>query len=405
MMTIEPQKTLEAIMAYWQTLSDAGDPCTHWAPRKRTLDEWEACRFFLWVMLDQRQPVGRASAASQEFITKARQNHWSPRTLWQRIVEMKLHEIQDFCKFEYDERWHGAYAGINAHKFEGYGRRKGWLRDNAQQIIDEYEYVDNIWNADLPKDAEKQLIEIHNRLSRFNGIGNNLANMAVFSLVRDYGYAGGRKSKELLKIKFDTHVHRVIDRAIISGNPQLGSARTYVKKVLNGSRILESPTDFDYATFRIGQDFCQYDDCEHCPIRLNCNAYQQNIVDEYDDSPLPVAFLNRDRKCFSRYTIADCEVTCILENSHTRTFYASEDDIKRHDTGFSMELKEGFECSLRVTDEEFKFSMGKCPNFSGRIQDVDVDPFIGFDEILFVHNGDKIMIIVNIEIKKLDFDE
>lgn len=404
-MSIDPEKSLKAIMAYWQALADRNEPFTHWAGRRTTLEDWEAVRFFIGVMLDQRQPADRAWAASHEFVKKAKGCKWSPRTVWHRIAEMNVHEIRDFCQFEHDEKWRGAFAGINSRKFEGYGRRRGWLRDNARKIIDEYEYVDNVWNDDLPKDNGEQIAEIHRRLADFSGIGKNLANMAVFSLVRDHGYAGGRKSRGLLKIKFDTHVHRVVDRAIISGNPQLGPAKHYVEKVLNGGGVLESPADFDYAALRIGQDFCQYDDCDHCPVNLVCNAHLKSDVEEIDEAGLPVAFLNQDARCFARINIVACEVSCSINKCQAHSYYADEDDIRRHDAGFSVELQNGFECSLRLTDEGYLFSMAKCPGYSGQIQDIMVYPYIGLDEIAFVHQGDDITILARVEIGRLDLEK
>lgn len=402
-MPIEPEKSLNAIMTYWQELADRNEPYTHYAGKKLTLDDWEAVRFFVGIMLDQRQPADRAWDAAHEFARKAKGRRWSPRTVWQRIAEMNIHEIRDFCQFEDDGKWQGSYAGINRRKFEGYGRKRGWLRENAQRIIDEYEYVDNIWNNDLPEDNEGKLLEIHKRLSAFGGIGKNLANMAVFSLIREHGYAGGRKSRGLLKIKFDTHVQRVVDRAIISGNPQLGPAKRYVEKVLNGGGILESPADFDYATFRIGKDFCQYDDCGHCPIQGSCNAYLQNDVDEIDDAGLPVTFLNQDPRCFARYKVLDCEITCMIQG-RSYAYFADEDEVRRHDAGFSVKLKEGFECALRLTAGGFMFSMARCPGYQGSLENINVYPYIAEDDIVFVHQGDDIIILLRVDIDKIDME-
>lgn len=399
-MAIETEKSLKAIMAYWQKLADDDEFFTKWASRKQRLDDWEAVRFFIGVMLDQRQPADRAWAASHEFIRKAKARRWSTKTVWHRLAEMNVQQIREFCRFENDERWSGAFAAINSRKFEGYGKRRGWLRVNAQKIIDEYEYVDAIWNDSLPNDNKTQIEEIHSRLSSFSGIGKNLANMAVFSLVRERGYAGGRKSKGLLKIKFDTHVRRVVDRAIISGNPQFGSARDYVENVLNGGDVLESPADFDYAAFRIGQDFCQYDDCAHCPISSSCNAHMESAVDKRDDVELPVAFLEQNRKCFAGFDIITCEVTCMVNNGHANTFYADEDEIRRHDAGFSVDSNGGFECSLRLTDDGFMFSMPKCSVFSGGLRNVQVYPYIGLEEIVFIHQEDDVSLIVRVEIEK-----
>lgn len=174
---------------------------------------------------------------------------------------------------------------------------------------------------------------------------------------------------------------------------------------MNGGGVLESPADFDYAAFRIGQGFCQYADCDHCPVNSACNAHQESAVEGIDDVELRVAFLNQDARCFALVNIVACEVVCSINKGQTHAYYADEDDIRRHDSGFSVELKNGFECSLRLTDEGFLFSMGRCPGYSGQIQDIAVYPYIGLDEIVFVHQGEDIIILARVEIGKLDLEK
>lgn len=274
-MSIAPPKTIKAIMSYYDYLQEIGEE-GRWAKRLRPLTDWDACKFFVGVMLDQRSPAERAWAASNEFVEK-RDKRWTPTTFWIHISKMSLSEVNDYCQFKPGGDYTGFYAGQNCYKFNGKGSQKGWLRQNAKKIVNTYDgRVESIWTDDLPVDNAEKILEIHSRFKEFQGIGSNLANMAVFALVRDRGYAGGIQSKKLLKIKFDVHVNRVITKAIISGNPQLGDAENYVEK-LNGE--LDSPADFDLALYKIGQDYCQYDNCKECPIYNYCNTYKNNVED------------------------------------------------------------------------------------------------------------------------------
>lgn len=58
-------------------------------------------------------------------------------------------------------------------------------------IISKYESdVGNIWNYVRPEDVHV----IYDRFLEFSGIGDALARMAQFILVREYGIAGGAKN-------------------------------------------------------------------------------------------------------------------------------------------------------------------------------------------------------------------
>lgn len=242
-MSIAPEKTIKAVEAYYKTLEAECDPYTKWAQRKRPINEWKAIKFFIQVMLDQRQPVERAIAAAKEFVEK-KDGHWSVNTFWKHFAEMSIRDIKKYCQFNSESDYTGSYAGINANKFPH------WLKKNAQIIADRYEIVENIWEEDLPEDNEEKIKEIHKRFMEFEGIGEGLANMATFSLVKAHGYAGGIKSQKFLRIKFDTHVKRVVEKAILAGNEDLGSAKAYVREL---NEKLDSPADFDQMLYKIGQ--------------------------------------------------------------------------------------------------------------------------------------------------------
>lgn len=236
-----------------------------WPKKIRERVGWDACQFFIFVMLDQMQRVERAEAAARDFIDK-RDKRWTPRTIWRNIAQMKLRQLENYCTFSVknEHEYEGAYAGYNANKFSG------WLRKNARIINERYGVVENIWLKDLPDEPSEKINELTRRFADFYGIGDNLANMAVSILVRDLGYAGSESSKKFLRIKFDVHVKRVVEKAILFGTEWQGNSKCYVKKL---SEILDSPAEFDYAAFCIGKDFCMKDKCEECPICEQCNTY------------------------------------------------------------------------------------------------------------------------------------
>lgn len=262
-MPVAPEQTIDAIMAYVK--DDLRSKCRFWPRKIRELVGWDACQFFIFVMLDQMQRVERTMAAAKDFIDK-RDKRWTPRTFWRNIAQMKLRDVKRYCTFsdKNEHAYNGKYAGYNANKFSG------WLRKNARIITERYEVVENIWLKDLPDEPSKKIDELTRRFADFHGIGNNLANMAVSILVRNYGYAGGESSKKFLRIKFDVHVKRVVEKAMLFGTEWQGNSRRYVNKL---NEVLDSPAEFDYAAFYIGKNFCMKDKCEECPICEQCNTY------------------------------------------------------------------------------------------------------------------------------------
>lgn len=388
-MPIAPEETIQSIMAYWNVLEERGEKFTHWAGRCRPLRGWDACRFFIGVMLDQMQPAKRTWAAAEEFVKKARGNHWSPKTIWQHIAQMTIWELRRYCQFDPDNEYTGAYAGYNARRFPG------WLRNNARIIVDQYELVENIWESDdLPGNNVQKIHEIHKRFAEFNGIGDNLANMAVFSLVRDHGYAGGRNSRRCLRIKFDTHVNRVLTKAILSGNPELISARQYVD-ILNTT--LDSPADFDFALYTIGQDYCQYDTCNECPIHEHCNTYKDKEIHYYDKPELPVAFINQSNTCFQKFRILSFQLYYSSNNANQIVLDADEENIKQHDAGISVEMQNRLECSLRIENDRFVFSVMVCEDMKEPIENITVHPYISISEIVFAGQNTQGNIFIRLE--------
>ena len=120
-----------------------------------------------------------------------------------------------------------------------------------------------VW--DVP---EERVDDIYDRLKEFPGIGDALAKMGQFALVRGHGVAGGERSKRYMCVKPDVHVKRVAYRLGL-----VSSERTQtVATELAGLR-LRSPADFDLAVWRVGQRHCHAStpDCDKCPLIAVCD--------------------------------------------------------------------------------------------------------------------------------------
>ena len=87
------------------------------------------------------------------------------------------------------------------------------LKSAAIKIVEEYESdARNVWNGIDMENVD----QIYWRFMEFEGIGDALAKMAQFILVRDYGIAGGNRSKKYLSVKPDVHVRRGADLELTS---------------------------------------------------------------------------------------------------------------------------------------------------------------------------------------------
>lgn len=396
-MLISPDKTINAVMDYWNKLRENGERDIRWAKHIKLLNEWKACRFFIGVMLDQMQPADRAWTAAEEFVNK-RNHHWSYRTFWRHLAEMDIRSLRKYCNFDpqYESGYTGSYAGYNARKFPYR------LRNNARIIVNEYQsIVENIWMVDLPRNNEDKIREITNRFQVFDGIGENLANMATFSLVRNHGYAGGFNSRKFLRIKLDTHVNRVLSKAILHGNPELETIKCYVQRL---NRELESPADFDFAVYKIGQDYCQYNDCNNCPIRNVCNTYNDENFNDYDSIEFPFNFTNYSENCFKQFDITSFELSFSSnqhQNSHGFTLYVDEiENIKQHEKGITVEDGENLQCSLKIEKGKFLVTIAKCNFFEDEIRNIPVCPYVSNSEIIFKGGTVQNKIFITIEVER-----
>ena len=138
-----------------------------------------------------------------------------------------------------------------------------YLKNNAKIILNRYEGdVRNVWRVE-PSEVNC----IYHRFLEFEGIGPALAKMAQFILVRDWGMAGGPRSKHLMRVKPDRHLCRVTSRTgLISSTTPSAVAKEI------DALGLESQADFDLVVYRVGQNYCfpSSPNCDECPLSGVC---------------------------------------------------------------------------------------------------------------------------------------
>lgn len=91
--------------------------------------------------------------------------------------------------------------------------------------------------------------------------------MALFSLVREYGVAGGIKNRESMKAKPDILLRRVVYRSGIASDE---NPKTVIKAI--DDLGIEFQPDFDAAAWVIGREFCNKSEpnCGKCQIEDTC---------------------------------------------------------------------------------------------------------------------------------------
>ena len=241
---------VRAIMSYYRKNS------IKWSCRRRRFTEKKANAFFVGVMLDLKQGTERAWEAGQYMV----ENYfYDIGDFWKEISVTHLSTIKKICR----EGYYGNHFALNV-TVNTFPKN---LKSAAKKIVGEYESdVRNVWNN---VDAE-HVDEIYSRFKEFEGIGDALAKMAQFILVRDYGIAGGKESKKYLSVKPDTHLQRVLFRL------GLAEKKTAASVVANVDNLkLASPADFDWAVWNIGKKYChsREPDCSNCPLEKVCEKH------------------------------------------------------------------------------------------------------------------------------------
>ena len=225
-----------------------------WSQVRKRFNKTEANAFFVGVMLDQMQDADRAWEGAEYLVD----NYFRETdNFWGEIANTRLTTIRRICRNGYEGQAFALHFATNS-----FPKR---LKAAAKRIVSDYSSdVRNIWNGVGKEDVDK----IYWRFKEFEGIGDALAKMAQFILVRDYGVAGGRASKKYMSVKPDVHLQRVMFRL---GMCEEESARSVI--VIADSLKLRSPADFDWAVWNIGRSYCHSKDpnCCDCPLKEVCD--------------------------------------------------------------------------------------------------------------------------------------
>jgi endonuclease III len=241
------------ILKHYKKLSSLEDySWVRWAEKRLRFSETKANKFFVGVLLDQGQKAERAWDGGAHLV----ENHFQhQKGFWYGVSESSLSEITRICQRGYD--------GTSYAQNYTFNKFPSWLKSAADKMISEYDGDPrNIWAV-----SPEQVSLIYDRLKGFDGIGDALAKMGQFILVRNYGVAGGSVSQHLMAIKPDDLVRRVMYRAGVSPSSKAKDVIESTEKLR-----LKSPADFDAASWIVGREYCNKTSpkCTDCPISNGC---------------------------------------------------------------------------------------------------------------------------------------
>jgi len=228
-----------------------------WATYRRRFTIKSASQFFIGVMLDKLMTAERAWAGGEQIVDI----YFNTDDIWNCIRKIHINKLSKIISDGFDNSYNdtiyrGSYCGIDS-KFPRH------LKNNSKIMIDKYQgNPRNIWNVNA-EDVEI----IYERFIEFDGIGDALAKMAQFILVRKHGVAGGIESKRFLKVKPDRHVCKVVKRLGIS---ETDRPNNVIESIDNLDS--DSQADIDAILFNIGREFCfsTNPQCERCPFDNEC---------------------------------------------------------------------------------------------------------------------------------------
>ncbi|MBU4230810.1 MAG: hypothetical protein KKG88_10995 [Proteobacteria bacterium] len=223
-----------------------------WSEKRLRFSVNRANKFFVGVLLDQGQLAERAWGGGAHLV----ENHFAhSQGFWAGIADSSVREITRICQ--------RGYNGTSYASNYTFNKFPCWLKSAADKMLRDYDgNPKNIWSV-----TPSQVSHIYDRLKEFDGIGDALAKMGQFILVRNYGVAGGSSNQHLLSIKPDELVRRVMYRTGISTSNRIKDVIESVEQLR-----LKSPADFDAASWIIGREFCfkSSPQCDGCPISMEC---------------------------------------------------------------------------------------------------------------------------------------
>lgn len=247
------EEVVTAINEYYTNLTKAdGYSWLKWADKRKRFTEISANAFFVGVILDQGQKTERAWNGGIHLV----ENHFGGNGgFWKNVSTTHHATVKRICQKEFNGT---SYASVYT-----YNKFHKWLRSAASIMLEKYNGDPrNIWNVKANK-----VDDIYKRFKEFDGIGDALAKMAQFALVRMYGVAGGQASKSEMSVKPDVLVSRVLFRSGITKTNRISDTIKSVEALQ-----LSSPADFDAAAWVIGRDYCTLSnpECDSCPLEGIC---------------------------------------------------------------------------------------------------------------------------------------
>jgi len=248
--TIETRRAVFNFYSEMCRTGDFGD--FKWSDRRRRFTLMQANAFFVGVLLDQGQKAERAWNGAKHLVSNQFQGR---RNFWSSVRAADDELLSTICRTGFEGKSYASVFCVN--KFPT------WLRSAAHRINDEYGGDPrNIWDVRADK---VQLI--YDRFSEFDGIGDALAKMAQFILVRNYGIAGGKVNQSQMSVKPDVLVRRVLYRSGLAESEGIQITISALE-----SLRLKRPADFDAALWTIGREYCLKSKpvCELCPISESC---------------------------------------------------------------------------------------------------------------------------------------
>jgi endonuclease III len=252
-MQYSAKETTQAIFSFYSEMCRTGEFGDFtWADRRKRFTVAKANAFFVGVLLDQGQKAERAWDGGRHLVA----NHYQGQpSFWERVRQADDQELRSICRSGFEGKSYASVYCVN--KFPD------WLRSAANQMGEQYDNDPrNIWDV-----RADQVQLIYDRVLAFDGIGDALAKMAQFILVRNFGIAGGKINQSQMSVKPDVLVRRVLYRSGLAESEGIQPAVSALD-----SLRLRRPADFDAALWTIGREFCLKSKpaCENCPINDAC---------------------------------------------------------------------------------------------------------------------------------------
>lgn len=245
-------KIIDVLLTHYESLARENEDF-RWSEKRRRLSLDKANSFVVFVLINQGQDANRAWRGSEHLIA----NHFRGRGgFWRQVLASQAGTVERICKTGYDDKTYASMYCIN--KFPK------WLRSAAHKIVKGYGGDPRrIWRL-----QGKDPSVIRERFQHFDGVGDALAKMAEFILVRQYGVAGSKRDQRKLAPKPDVHLRRIFARTGLARSEAIPDFLEAVDRL-----ELDRPIDVDAAVWSIGREFCfkTSPKCVACPLNAVCS--------------------------------------------------------------------------------------------------------------------------------------